>query len=302
LSAGKKVAYYPETAYWIAFDDSVPLYLPLYIRSRFLDLSQLRSTAMTGGFSDLDEHVQFSSGFEWGYWQQDRATLRMNYELPASWEDTLSELFPAALSADIVNLTNAQHDALIGERLAAYLAGRDAYLDAGVLIGIISQPNRPAFSDVAAMTPTAMASFQSSVLTPLGAFATNLQSLADTISHDADTTDPDQAEVADGAAIDATRARFIYDLYAAAVAKGTGGDTATPLADAQAALQSAKTIVARRHATIRPMYYQDGLQNATIYPYGYLTQADTLCYFQRELVQLTNLLSGKNDIPDGCIS
>src|SRR5262249_19010697 len=38
MCAHQKVAYHPETAYWIAFDNSVPTLVPLYAHSRFLDL------------------------------------------------------------------------------------------------------------------------------------------------------------------------------------------------------------------------------------------------------------------------
>src|SRR5205085_3839846 len=32
--AGRRPAYFPETAYWVAFDNSVPQFLPLYVNNR----------------------------------------------------------------------------------------------------------------------------------------------------------------------------------------------------------------------------------------------------------------------------
>jgi hypothetical protein len=301
LRAGQSVAYYPETAYWVSFDDSVPSYLPLYVRSRWLDLAQIRAAAQAGGFADLDEQVQFSSGFEWGYWQQDRITLRMAYELPESWEETFVELFPSALAVDIVALANAEHDALIGRALAAYLAGRDAYTDLGDQLGIHSQPSRPSFASIVALDAGGVAAFATSVLQPLDAFATQLESIDASASRHADVADAEQAEVKDGIAIDAARARFIQALYAAAVAQAGGDHSPPSLEVARARLASAQKIVARRHATIPPLYTQDGEGGATIYPFGYLQQADTLCYWQRELLELENALGQSSDMPPGCI-
>jgi hypothetical protein len=131
--------------------------------------------------------------------------------------------------------------------------------------------------------------------------ATAMKSIADAAASHADGADPDQAEVVDGMAIDAARARFIHALYAAAMAAATSGDSAAPRAEANAALAEARAIVTRRHAGIDSRYTSDGFGNATIYPFGYLAQADALCYWQRELVQLGNLVDGTSALAPGCI-
>ena len=41
LNQERPVGYFPETAYWVSFDVSVPQQLPLYIRSRWLDLDRI---------------------------------------------------------------------------------------------------------------------------------------------------------------------------------------------------------------------------------------------------------------------
>ena len=82
IAAGQPAAYFPESAYWVAFDDSVQLYLPLYVRSRWLDLDRLAADPAAHG-KPLDEHLIFSSGWEWGYWLGDYAALRASYQRPA---------------------------------------------------------------------------------------------------------------------------------------------------------------------------------------------------------------------------
>jgi hypothetical protein len=70
ICAGQKAAYHPETGYWVAFDNSVPMAVPLYVYSRWRDLDGL---AKDGCGKPLDEHLIFSTGWEWGFWLHDVA-------------------------------------------------------------------------------------------------------------------------------------------------------------------------------------------------------------------------------------
>ena len=99
----------------------------------------------------------------------------------------------------------------------------------------------------------------------------------------ADAADPFVAEVRDGLAIDAARARFAAALYGAAAA-----DDASALAKADPYLDAARAVVARRHSALHdpdPASLLTRGRNPTLYPYGYLFEADTLCYWERERAQ-----------------
>src|SRR5688572_22539658 len=112
----KPAVYYPESAYWVAFDNSVPLYLPAYVRSRWLVLD--------GIGAGLHGHLVFSSGFEWGYWLNDVASLRASYALPDRYEALIDDAFGtdlAALAPIVSELASIEASALIDERLAAYV-------------------------------------------------------------------------------------------------------------------------------------------------------------------------------------
>lgn len=65
----------------------MPVWLPLYWRSRWTDFSQIAAEAAENGYSPLDQHVLFSSGWEWGYWQTDVLTLRQGYAGFDDWRD-----------------------------------------------------------------------------------------------------------------------------------------------------------------------------------------------------------------------
>ena len=300
LAAGLPAAYLPEDSYWVAFDDSVPLYLPLYQRSRWLDLSQIGP--------QLQEHVLFSTGWEWGYWQNDYAALRMSYRLPERWDAPLAQMFAPwgeqgrALAMQIAALGELQHDYLIGKRLTAYLAGRDQIIDAGAAMGIVSQPARTSLADVIAMTPDQRARFAAAVVDPLGELGDKTEAILQAIEA-IGSDDPWFAEVRDGVAIDLQRTRFAEASYRAAIAYADGGGDGGWLARTEAALGQARTIVDRRHHELHALDAKplvSHFRNSTLYDFGYLYMAQTLCYWNREHAQLRNLILSENNPDPGC--
>jgi hypothetical protein len=238
----------------------------------------------------------------------------MSFHTPDSWQAPIDEMWApygkdgAALAAQIEALAQAQHDALIGQRLAPYMAGTDVLLETGYTSGIISQPHRPSFSDIAAMSASDRAAYEATVLPALDQLAAATQAAFSAvdklgIAHD----DPWYSEVHDGMAVDADRVRFIGDLYRAAATSADGGATdavASLLADADAALTDATKVVAHRHAHLHdpdPSRILDEGSNATVYQYGYLNEADTLCYWNRERGLFNQQILGSSDIPPGCV-
>ncbi|TVR77345.1 MAG: hypothetical protein EA412_11490 [Chitinophagaceae bacterium] len=70
--------FYPESAYWITFDNSVPMLLLPYLSGRLRDILLCHKLGVPG-------HITFSSGWEWGYWWIDWSIARW------SWEHTFDE-------------------------------------------------------------------------------------------------------------------------------------------------------------------------------------------------------------------
>jgi hypothetical protein len=308
---GKRVGYKPETAYWIAFDNSVPTYLPLYIRSRWLDLAEVRR-AVPG--KEMPEHVLFSSGWEWGYWQNDYTSLRMSYTLPEQWGQLVTEMFAPfgekgqAIAAQVTRLGDLQNDALIKKRLAPYLAGRDLYLDGGREADIISQPDRPSLAEIAMADPAGQARFADTVLQPLERFADDLAGIRAAIDAIAASGElsPFLVEIQDGAAVTALRARYIHAIYRAALEAARGGDTAPWMQRADETLEAARVIVERRKGSLllggaagERLSANDS--NATIYSFGYLKQGHNLCFWERERIQLRKQLLGASVPISSCI-
>jgi hypothetical protein len=283
MCAGQPVSYFPETAYWIAFDDSVPQMLPLYVRNRWLDLDRIRA-AECGA---LDTHILFSSGWEWGYWLHDTTALRASYELPGSYQELVAhELAPdlADAAPAIEQLIELQYQALMVQGLMPYIAGRDAAIDAGRLLGIVSQPDRVTYDDLAKLAD--WSGFRARVLAPLAAYARALDELVLVV--------PDTRwgrELRDGLTVDRLRAHFVGATYEAALARLAGDQRGAEaqLAIARRLLDDAQTVISGRHADLHASDAQrltERAPNHTFYAFGYLAMADTLCYWTRELQQV----------------
>lgn len=76
-----------------------------------------------------------------------------------------------------------------------------------------------------------------------------------------------------------------------------------PLTTAETALADGQRVVASRHAHLHDpdpsrLLLENG--NATIYAYGYLNEADSLCYWERERAQVRQLVLGSGDTIPGC--
>jgi hypothetical protein len=304
LAAGEPVGYHPESAYWVAFDDSVPQTFPLYVRSRFEDLDQIAAA----GVPPLKDQVLFSSGWEWGYWLNDAATLRMAHQLGADWGYVVRQIFGGwgppgrSLAEAVIDLGDLQHDALIDQRLAAYVAGRDAVIDLGDSLGIHSQPDRPQLDEVAGLDPVGRADLHT-VVAELDDYATGVEALQARIE-DLGVEDPVFDEARDGFAIDALRARFAARVYGSALALAEGGDAESGLVAAEGILEDARDVVANRRAHAwwggGDRIFRDQDDNDTIYRFGYLGKADTLCYWDRERAELANLVRGTTESIPPC--
>lgn len=72
--------YYPESAYWVTFDVSVPMLLLPYLSARLSDIDTCVVHKVPG-------HVTFSSGWEWGYWLVDWSIARWSWQYSANGQE-----------------------------------------------------------------------------------------------------------------------------------------------------------------------------------------------------------------------
>lgn len=297
LRQGLPVGYLPESAYWIAFDDAIPQYLPVYVTSRLMDLERL------GEIGPLTAHVIFSTGWEWGYWQNDRAALRASFRGEGTAEEAFTDDFGSpTIGAAVARLAEAQRQTLILDKTAAYTAGRDFYVDAGDMTGIIAAPDRWGFGELAMASEAERTGFVDAVLTPLETLRTATLEAESTVLGALPGGDPDALvapldELRDGLRIDVLRLDFVLATWHAVLAHGAGEAAAETdaVTAADAALTEAQTVADRRHAAL--LDADDPLitmrwRNPTIYAFGYLFHTTTLCHWQRERQDLQHLLTG----------
>lgn len=310
MCAGQPHAYVPESGYWVAFDNSVPIYLPLYVYSRWRDIDGLKAA----NCGPLHSHILFSTGWEWGFWLHDYANLRDVYEHTATPKDLIDyayapDLGPKA-SALVAEMMDEQKRALMDDLLAGYISSRDVIIDAGRKLDppIISQPDRIQFDQVTAAN---VDTFTTTVLTPLETHLDNLTSLEKRLR--ALDLPPTRwaREVRDGFVINRIRIEFMHALYAATVAHVRGQSPDADYARAEKLVSEAQGVVSSRHADMHDNHGRRLLDspaesplahpNATYYQYGYLYHADFLCYWNRERIQVGNLIGASDEIPPGCL-
>ena len=289
--ANQRAAYFPETAYWVSFDISLPQFLPLYVRNRWLDLRKLRE-ALPAPCRQLDEQILFSSGWEWNYWLNDYTAMRASYELPESPQALIEQAFGRDLgpkaAALIAELADVQMANLMGKRLTAYFASRDLSADIGDQLGIISQPDRITFEELTPLAPADRVVFERDVLANIDSYVDELDGFSKRLAALGLKDSRWLAELRDGIAIDSVRGRFTTALYRSQLAHLNGQDPTIQHDAALAALAQARRIVAGRHGDLhdgRPRLRVEE-NNATFYLYGYLFMADTLCFWERELRQM----------------
>ena len=313
MCAGLPHAYQPETAYWVAFDNSIPTFLPVYVYSRWRDLDGLRQE----GCGPLDNHNLFSTGWEWGYWLNDYTALRASYEL-ATPAELIADAYRPDLGDDaaalVTMLANEQKRALIDQRLAGYLASRDVIIDAGDKFDppIISQPRRVFFAEVLA-PGFDVDGFAAKVVAPLAAHADAVAAIETQL---AALVLPDSRwarELREGVAMDHLRTRYIHALYSAVVAKARGGTGADDYERAKVLYDEARPVVAARHGDLHATHRNppkagvskfrliDRTENWGQYQYGYLFMADTLCFWERELLEVGGVLGTTTETPPGCL-
>jgi len=304
MCAGKPGSYKPETAYWVAFDDSVPQFFPLYVQSRLHDLAELQKPA--GDCGKLDAHILFSSGWEWGYWLNDVASLRGSYELQANLLDAFTqELAPdlgTEAAALVERLSRAQHDHVMIDELTGYLVGRDSVIDLGRKANIISQPDRITFDQLAAGEGRATVD---AMLPVLATYAGEVDQMVEELGALSLPDSRWSKELRAGFKVDQLRARFVEATYQAALAHLDGDTTGaeTHFETAEKILDQARDVVGDRHDDLHDQHQRrllDKTANQTFYQFGYLYFADSLCYWKRELDQVGGMLGSTTVVPASC--
>ncbi|MCB9034124.1 MAG: hypothetical protein H6553_09830 [Chitinophagales bacterium] len=119
----RTVWYYPESAYWITFDNSVPMFLMSYLKARLDDINFCETHHITG-------HLTFTSGWEWNYWLIDWSIARWswNYEI----DNITIDKYPLQYISDVV-----KNDTIFNYIKQSYLL-QERYIKDSTLIKVLT--------------------------------------------------------------------------------------------------------------------------------------------------------------------
>lgn len=336
---GRTINWFPEGSWWLSFDNPIPVYLPLYVWTRWRDADLLRPYAPRNG-GTLRGHRMFNSGQEWGYWQQDYAGGLFGFNADVTPEQAIGEMFdplcapeawPASCAAR--DEASAVLEELIDHQRAlfldaadwegrpggiyAYFAGEDDADLIAATTGIAFRPVRVGFDRVLRWSADDIAHFRATDLAAVGESAemhaewlARLEAVAGEVPEDGQRW---LAEVIDGVAINALRARQIVALYESVIAyreavlAGAEPDAAAAAGEARwqeaaAVLADAEAVIRRREAAYRypaAQEYGGGLTpetavpNGTTYGYRVHTKTHLMSYWTNRSEQVRAILDGE---------
>lgn len=321
LEAGRReVLYYPETAYWVSYDIDVPLFLPVYADRRLFDLRLIARDDAVG--SPIQGQVNFSSGWEWGYWINDVVTARAAWDPMLEIADHEAALAQAlqpvvkpfgSAATDVSSILQRWIDLqnrlfINGEvngsvplnpelrNAQAYLQGWEAWDDMAKLLGMLeTQPRKMGMLDmVNPLLParkkvdfnTELQPLLSTTASELRQRFNDMQALESRIPANGRKL---YLELRDAMEITVLRAEQVLHLYATIHSQTTAFGTDKTLANAhlnraRSALDRAGKIVQQRepHYRVNPDRIAQWQYNPTAYHFGYLWSVRTLHYWWRD--------------------
>jgi hypothetical protein len=312
----RRVRYFPESAYWIASDVDVPVFLPEYVESRWNDIHGLDRDITAAALPKLEGHVTFSSGHEWGYWMTDYLAAKMLWEPGAPLDRFIAHYTSAygscasGVDAELTQLIALQRHYLFDEKLIPYVSGEDATVETAASLGIVIRPIRKKFELLVTGPESDRVSFETSVLGELDAMVREIRPIEDSLAARCRGSDavltPWCNELRDGTRIVRLRLEHAVTIYRAilAHARGDGDGARSGLARAREKTEEAKAVIEEREKGYRfdVGRLTDAYSNPTVYSFGYLRQAHTQCLWRRRdefarLIIEENVLNDATDVP-----
>ncbi len=121
----REVWFYPESAYWVTYDNSVPMLLLPYLSGRLSDILLCEQ-------EQVPNHLTFSSGWELGYWAVDWSIARWSWRssfdgkehLPEPMEWVAALGYDADVKKNLEQHLALQQDYLLNRNLLRYMCAQ----------------------------------------------------------------------------------------------------------------------------------------------------------------------------------
>lgn len=296
--------YFPESAYWITFDNSVPMYLMPYLQTRLDDILLMDSLDVAG-------HLTFTSGWEWGYWSIDWSIARWSWshqfnghEVQPSATQFLGDIFHNQNIMNYINeLAALQQDYLKDQQLIRYVVAQTVTdeLPGSLALEFHPRPYQP-YVWIRKKAPLAyLEELKQSIIQPLAAFSEESQALLEQFAQEEYQLTPARQQLLEElqAALTVTQLRSQHKIHtlnalqqkrASQLDKKHSYDWEKELIEASVVRLKAQQLVEVQEQHYRydlgrigrPL--EDG--GSTAYAYGYLYPVSNLHFWQREEQQI----------------
>ncbi|MFT6396674.1 MAG: hypothetical protein ACJAYU_001417 [Bradymonadia bacterium] len=313
----REQVYFPETAWWLGFDNNAPFALPLTGWTRSHDITQ----ALAG--NDVTGHITFTSGREWTYWQYDHFLTRATWDRSLTWDDYIEWIGPIfgeasdSATTGLRTVTELQRRHFFDDDpfLYFYISGERQQDELGVQAGIVARPSKVPFSDVVAYDDQVFSEWKSTDFAAVAAMRAEYRAAIAAMhppSPEPGLSATLYAELRDSLHLFALRVEHAHTLYSAMEpirtwriesAEGEDADSSireAALTEAEAHLAAARTIssdVLELIAAGESRYRYDVSwlarakpESLTSYAYGYLEQAASAHFWTRRDDQLELLI------------
>jgi hypothetical protein len=326
--AKRPIVYYPESSWWLTFDEAVPLYLaPATLEARQWDLRWLAPVLADhdGARTGVVGHHLFTSGQEWGYWLIDYCVAHMTWNLGFTHDrcvdDFTGQLAGATeLRAVLHEVEERQVKEVRDPEVLRFLVGSDDEIETAESMGLHFHPLPPAPAEVVGWSDAQIQTLRERSLAPLARIAVAYNAFADRVEAQLRAQSPEQApwvrEMRDGLRAYGLRAEHAVAVYEGVLAVRAATRSRVPAADAhldkvlsraRALTEAARVVVRRRESEYRypaalataggERGSADALANRTIYPYRYLSRTHRLFYWTRPDDQLAALVRAARNVP-----
>jgi hypothetical protein len=297
----REQVWFPETSWWLGFDNNAPVVLPITGWAREYDIVTGLDKRQVNG------HVTFTTGREWTYWQYDHFLTRSTWDKEFSWSDYLEWIAPAygPLGEQVVKATldwtelQKRHFLEENPDIYFYIAGELPQDEIGKQAGVYARPPKPAFGDIYGLADEAFAAWRAKDFDMLvrmrGEYSAALEGLPAEAPSGTDTQKALYEEFIRAYTVTLRRVEHTIALYNGVIAARAGDETA-----AREKLEQAKAITAEVQTDLVAMeeLYRDPVEllarplpeSLTSYPYGYLEQTSTGYFWTRRDAQLEGLI------------
>jgi len=289
-ASGREQIWFPESAWWLGFDNNMPLALPLTGLSREEDIVRF-APQMTG-------HITFTTGREWTYWQYDHYLTQATWDATLSWDAYLDWIAPVYgdRSADVATAlkawTDLQEQHIYEETplIYFYLAGELPQDELGEAAGILARRPKLSFQKVLNFTDQELTDWQATDMAQLLAMKAAYNPVFDALPVPSGD-DGLYAELHRVLSIYVQRIDHAIALYEGVVAARAGDRTTADarLATAKAITADVLTVIATAEGYYRypaELLTEEKPESLTSYPFGYLWETSTGFFWTRRDDQL----------------